>query len=318
MSNLRNLLKTFEKKYGEDTVLNESITHEVLSTGSPSLDLATGVGGYPRGRIITFQGVESSGKTALAILGMIQCQKEGGTCAVIDLECSFDLVFAKRLGLDISEDRLIVVRPSYGEQAMDLVYDLITSNVSFILVDSTAGLITKKEMESSTEDATIAVTARLLSKSLKKFVTPLSRSKGVLVFINQLRAAVGVLYGSPVNPTGGKALKFYSSMTLSVSRKNQEKDSEGRIGGQYINVLVKKNKVGIPMRTARLCLDYNKGFDMGEELLDSAIEKGVILQVGRKFKFEEVEITFKKKFKEEFLRNEDLKNRILKRLEESL
>jgi recombination protein RecA len=260
---------------------------EVISTGSLGLDIAIGVGGYPRGRLIELYGHEMSGKSTLALIGMANVQRLGGTVALLDVEHSFDPTWAKKLGVDVSN--VLIHQPDYGEQALDAVDGLAASNaVDLIVLDSTAALVPKAELEGRMEDQTMASQARLLSRALRKIVATVGKSKTIVIFINQIRETMA-MFGNPNTTPGGKALKFYSSVRLEVSRltgkDNVYKDDQGRPSGHKVKVKVTKNKVGIPFRQCSFDLYYDRGIDLTSEIPDLATEMGIVELDGKTYKF---------------------------------
>lgn len=262
-------------KLGADGV-SEGI--QVIPTGSITLDLATGVGGFPRGRVIEIYGPESSGKTTLALSAIAQAQKAGGVAAFIDAEHALDVNYAGRLGVKI--DELLISQPDTGEQALEVAETLVRSGaVDIIVLDSVAALVPKAEIEGDMGDSLPGLQARLMSQALRKLTAAISKSNTTMMFINQIRMKIGVMFGSPETTTGGTALKFYSSLRLDIRRIEQIKDNQEAIGGR-VRVKVVKNKVAPPFRQAEFDIYFNEGISRIGELVDLGVEKGLIEKSG--------------------------------------
>ncbi len=282
-----------DKQYGKGAVmlLGQSAGHrvEALTTGSILLDHALGVGGFPVGRIIEIYGPEASGKTTLALQAIAQCQKNGGTCAFVDAEHALDSEHATKLGINI--DELIVSQPDYGEQALDIVEMLVRSNaVDIIVVDSVAALVPKAELEGEMGDTHVGLQARLMSQALRKLTPAVHKSKTVLIFINQIRHTIGgMAFANKETTSGGNALKFYASVRLDVRRIASLKKDENHIGNR-IAVKVAKNKVAPPFKKIEVDLLFNEGICRELDLLDAAIQYGVVLQSGSWFAYEGAKI----------------------------
>jgi len=251
---------------------------KVVSTGSITLDIATGVGGFPRGRVIEIYGPESSGKTTLALSAIAQAQKAGGVAAFIDAEHALDVAYASKLGLKI--DELLISQPDTGEQGLEVAETLVRSGaVDIIVIDSVAALVPKAELEGDMGDSLPGLQARLMSQALRKLTAVISKSNTMVIFINQIRMKIGVMFGSPETTTGGNALKFYSSLRLDIRRIESIKDNQEAIGGR-VRVKVVKNKVAPPFKQAEFDIYFNEGISRAGELVDLGVEKGLIEKAG--------------------------------------
>ena len=280
-------LSQIERAFGKGSIMrlgqNPNVEIEAISTGSLGIDIALGIGGLPKGRIIEIYGPESSGKTTLALSVIAQSQKKGGTCAFIDAEHALDPSYAKKIGVDI--DNLLISQPDAGEQALEIADTLVRSGaIDVLVVDSVAALVPKAELEGEMGDSHMGLQARLMSQALRKLTSTVSRSNTLIIFINQIRMKIGVMFGNPETTTGGNALKFYASVRIDIRRIGSIKDKEDVIGSQT-RVKIVKNKVAPPFKIVDFDIMYGEGISKTGELIDLGVKAGIVEKAGAWFSY---------------------------------
>ena len=316
---LDQVLKDIEKQFGKGAIMklgeNTHTNVEVCSSGCLSLDIALGVGGYPKGRIIEIYGPESSGKTTFALQAIAEHQKAGGRAAFIDAEHALDPVYAERLGVNI--DELLLSQPDTGEQALEICEALVRSEaVSIIVIDSVAALVPQAEIDGEMGDSHVGLQARLMSQALRKLSGTINKTKTTAIFINQLREKVGVMFGNPETTPGGRALKFYSTIRLDIRRNEQLKMGEGIVGNKT-TVKVVKNKVAPPFKSATVDIMYGEGISREGEIIDLGVEAGIIEKTGAWFAYNGEKLGQGKENVKLLLKdNPDLKNELEKKVRE--
>ncbi len=317
---LEAVLKQIEKEFGKGAVMKlgdrAAVDVDVIPTGSLLLDEALGVGGYPKGRIIEIYGPESSGKTTLALHAIAECQKQGGRAAFIDAEHAIDPVYAKNLGVDINE--LILSQPDSGEQALEIAEMLASSGaINLIVVDSVAALVPQAELDGEMSDSSVGLQARLMSKAMRKIAGILNKKECAMIFINQLREKVGVMYGNPETTSGGRALKFYATIRLDIRRTEAIKTGAD-ITGNTCRIKVVKNKVAAPFKQCEIDIIYGEGISKDSEILDAAVELGIIKKAGSWFEYNGNKIAQGRDSAKNYIKaNEDVREELLKQIKEA-
>ncbi len=286
---LENVIRNVEKQYGKGSIMilgeENTVNIPAIPSGALSLDIAMGIGGYPRGRIVEIYGPEASGKTTLALHAIAETQKKGGAAAFIDAEHAFDIGYARKLG--IQTESLVISQPDYAEQALEIAETLVRSNaVDVVVIDSVAALVPRSEIEGEMGDSHMGVQARLMSQALRKLTAAVSKSKTCLIFINQLRSKIGVMFGNPETTTGGNALKFYSSLRIDIRRIASIKEKDEVVGNQ-VRVKIQKNKMYPPFREAIFDIIYGKGIDRLTDMVNVAEADGFIKKAGSWYNYGE-------------------------------
>ena len=309
------VLKQIEKTFGKGAVMKlgdrESVDVDVIPSGSLLLDEALGVGGYPKGRIIEIYGPESSGKTTLALHAIAECQKQGGRAAFIDAEHSIDPTYARKLGVDV--DELILSQPDSGEQALEIAEMLASSGaINLIVVDSVAALVPQAELDGEMGDSSVGMQARLMSKALRKIAGILNKKECAMIFINQLREKVGVMYGNPETTSGGRALKFYAPIRLDIRRTEAIKTGS-EVTGNTCRIKVVKNKVAAPFKQCEVDIVYGEGISKDGEILDRAVELGIVKKSGSWYEYNGQKIAQGRDAAKVYLKaNNDVKDALVK------
>ena len=315
------VMDKIEKDFGKGSIMKMSSQAigdiPVIPTGSIALDLALGVGGYPKGRVIEIFGPESSGKTTLAIHAIAEAQKAGGIAAFIDAEHAFDSFYAQKLGVDV--DNLLISQPDNGEQALEIADSLIRSSaIDIIVIDSVAALTPKAEIEGEMGDSKMGLQARLMSQALRKLTASISKTKTVCIFINQLRDKIGVIYGNPETTTGGNALKFYASVRIDIRKMSVIKDGDEQLGTR-VRVKIVKNKVAPPFRKAEFDIMFGEGISKTGEIIDMGVDLGIIKKAGSWFSYGDRKLSQGRDAVKELINNDsELRNELEAKVREAL
>jgi len=318
---LKLTMDRMDKAYGKGTVMKMGdapvIEVDAIPTGSLTLDIALGVGGYPTGRVIEIYGPESSGKTTLTLHAIAECQRRGGIAAFVDAEHAFDRFYAEKLG--VNTDELIISQPDNGEQALEIADNLVRSGaVDILIIDSVAALTPKAEIEGEMGDARVGLQARLMSQALRKLTGTISKTNCTCIFINQLREKIGVMFGNPETTTGGNALKFYSSVRLDIRRSTQIKDGD-QVMGNRTRVKVVKNKVAPPFRTAEFDIMYGQGISKAGEIIDLGVEHDILTKSGSWFSYGETRLgQGRDTVKQLFIDNPELAEEVEAKIKEAI
>ncbi len=322
---LKSVVDAIEEKFGEGIIMKlgdmRKVDVEAIPTGSVSIDIALGIGGVPRGRIVEIYGPESSGKTTLSLHIVANAQKAGGIAAYVDAEHALDPDYAKRIGVNTAD--LLISQPDTGEQALDIVETLVRSNmVDVIVIDSVAALVPKAEIEGEMGDQHVGRQARLMSQALRKLTAIIARSNVVVIFINQIRIKIGVMFGNPETTSGGQALKFYSSVRIEIRRSAQIKKGEDVVGNR-VKVKIVKNKVAAPFKTAEFDIMYNEGISLAGDVLDSGVKYAVLKKSGNSFIYGDVKLGAGRESAKAFLKENlkvqnEIEQLILKRSKEAM
>ena len=321
LKSIENAVQQIERQFGKGSIMRlgarEHLAVEAIPTGSLAVDYAIGIGGFPRGRVVEIYGPESSGKTTLALSVVGQAQRKGGIAAFIDAEHALDAEYAKKLGVDI--DNMLVSQPDSGEQALEIAEMLVRSNsVDVVVIDSVAALVPKAELEGEMGDSHVGLQARLMSQALRKLTAIVAKSRTCLVFINQIREKIGVMFGNPETTTGGRALKFYSSLRIDIRRIAALKEGE-EVTGARAKVKVVKNKLAAPFRQAEFDIDYGEGISRPGELVDLGVEHKLVVKSGAWYSYGDVRIGQGRENAKQFLRdNADLAEEIEIKLREKM
>ena len=319
---LETALSQIEKKYGEGAIMRlgegNALNIEAIPTGSIALDAATGIGGFPKGRIIEIYGPESSGKTTLALHAVAEAQKAGGEAAFVDAEHALDPIYAHNLGVDV--DSLLVSQPDDGEQALEIVEQLARSGaLDIIVVDSVAALVPRAEIDGVMGDSHMGAHARLMSQAMRKLAGVISKSNTIIIFINQLREKVGVVFGNPETTTGGRALKFYASIRMDVRRTESLKGTNGEFIGSHTKVKIVKNKVAPPFKTAEFDIMFGEGISRESELVDMAVSMDIMKKSGAWFSYGETRVGQGRENTKQYLRdNPEIANEIEAKIREKI
>jgi len=320
MKIIEDAILSIEKTYGKGSImkLGDGVVHDIeaIPTGALSLDYALGIGGIPRGRVTEIYGPESSGKTTLCLHVIAEAQKMGGLAAFIDAEHALDVNYAKKLGVDTAN--LLISQPDYGEQALEITDTLVRSNaLDVIVIDSVAALVPRSEIEGEMGDATMAVQARLMSQALRKLTAAISKSKTSVIFVNQLRSKIGVMFGNPETTTGGNALKFYASVRIDIRRIGAIKEGEDVIGNRT-KVKIVKSKVAPPFKQVEFDILYNEGISKTGDLIDLGVELGIVKKSGAWFSYGEDRFQGREGFRQKLIEIAELRNNLDKELRTKL